>query len=109
MVQVHDEERIREQEFGNLQQKKVVKVTDCASPSGDGEEDEPFLDEAQEMGRWGTLPPPPARGVESPADVYDRVSDIWMPVLSRRRRAAHVTATRRGRRSRAGRTRRSWW
>ena len=78
VVQVHDDPRIREQEFGNLQQKKAVP----AHGSGDGEEDEPFLDEAQEMGRWGARFYHRREKAESPADVYDRVSDFWSSVLS---------------------------
>ena len=102
VVQVHDDPRIREQEFGNLQQKKAVP----AHGSGDGEEDEPFLDEAQEMGRWGARFYHRREKAESPADVYDRVSDFWSSVLSQ---DYALRTTRRGRRSRAGRTRRSWW
>ena len=53
-----------------------------AHGSGDGEEDEPFLDEAQEMGRWGARFYHRREKAESPADVYDRVSDFWSSVLS---------------------------
>ena len=87
VVQVHDDPRIREQEFGNLQQKKAVP----AHGSGDGEEDEPFLDEAQEMGRWGARFYHRREKAESPADVYVAAQFCAVPRNSARfRRRARL-------------------
>ena len=97
VLDIFSDPRIREMEFGNLQQNIEEQRTAEKKEPSDGD-DEPFPDEVKVMGSWGARFYYRPEKAESPADVYVAAQfcavsvrcrhDVSWYVSGRERRAA---------------------